>query len=243
MMDAEQFFIGMDVGQTQDHTALVVNERVQPLPRAIYQLRFLKRFPLQTSYPDIFLAIKTLVEHPTLANKSVLVVDATGVGLAISDMLKAMKLPVKLVPMLIVGGNTVSRDGMTWHVPKRDLATAVKLVLEREALRISTQIPQYNLLVRELQAFRVKISVSAKDTYEAWREKDHDDLVLATAIAVWYAERNRRKMLEGLKGTTVSDGTKIEPIRPGIEEITVVRDEVTEDAKYGWTWGDIRRTH
>ena len=26
------------------------------------------------------------------------------------------------------------------------------------------------------------------DSYEAWREKDHDDLVLATSLAVWMRE-------------------------------------------------------
>ena len=47
------------------------------------------------------------------------------------------------------------------------------------------------LFIKELQAFRVKISISGHDSYEAHREGDHDDLVLAVAIGAWVAERER----------------------------------------------------
>jgi hypothetical protein len=30
---------------------------------------------------------------------------------------------------------------------------------------------------------------SAQETVESWRERDHDDLVLATALAAWVGER------------------------------------------------------
>jgi hypothetical protein len=45
------------------------------------------------------------------------------------------------------------------------------------------------LLVKELDNFKVKVTVAANETFESWREKDHDDLVLATAIAAWLGER------------------------------------------------------
>ena len=32
-------------------------------------------------------------------------------------------------------------------------------------------------------------SMAAHDIYGAWREGQHDDLVLATALAVWFGER------------------------------------------------------
>ena len=45
-------------------------------------------------------------------------------------------------------------------------------------------------LKQELLNFRVKVNVStAHDSYEAWREGDHDDLVLATGLALWGATR------------------------------------------------------
>jgi hypothetical protein len=42
------------------------------------------------------------------------------------------------------------------------------------------------VLVKELMNFRVKITAHANDTYDAWREETHDDLVLALAMACWY---------------------------------------------------------
>ena len=36
----------------------------------------------------------------------------------------------------------------------------------------------------------MKINVATgHDSYEAWREGDHDDLVLSLALAVWYGQR------------------------------------------------------
>jgi hypothetical protein len=33
--------------------------------------------------------------------------------------------------------------------------------------------------------------MTAQDSYEHWRESDHDDLVLATALACWAARRKK----------------------------------------------------
>src|SRR5262249_20623470 len=45
------------------------------------------------------------------------------------------------------------------------------------------------ILAKEMQAFRVKITTTGNETFEAWRERDHDDLVLAVALAAWLGER------------------------------------------------------
>ena len=51
-----------------------------------------------------------------------------------------------------------------------------------------------DVLVKELLNFRVKINIStAHDSYEAWREGDHDDLVLSVALSCWAGERFLRK--------------------------------------------------
>jgi hypothetical protein len=48
--------------------------------------------------------------------------------------------------------------------------------------------PETKILVRELGTFSVKITSAANETFESWRERDHDDLVLAVALAAWGAE-------------------------------------------------------
>jgi hypothetical protein len=45
------------------------------------------------------------------------------------------------------------------------------------------------LLVKELQNFRTKVTVAGTDPLEAWREGQHDDMVLAVALATWAGEQ------------------------------------------------------
>jgi hypothetical protein len=49
-------------------------------------------------------------------------------------------------------------------------------------------MPERELLIKEFLAFRVKITAAANETFEAWRERDHDDMVLAVALACWLGE-------------------------------------------------------
>jgi hypothetical protein len=91
----------------------------------------------------------------------------------------------------IHGGSTVSVDPHRrgFRVPKRDLVSAVQVLLQTRRLRIAEGLPEADTLKRELLNFRVKVNpATAHDSYEHWREGDHDDLVLATAMACWYRE-------------------------------------------------------
>jgi hypothetical protein len=45
--------------------------------------------------------------------------------------------------------------------------------------------------VKELENFRVKVTTARTDTFEAWREGQNDDLVLAVALAAWIGEQTR----------------------------------------------------
>jgi hypothetical protein len=67
--------------------------------------------------------------------------------------------------------------------------SSVQLLLEQRRLRIAKGLPDAPVLVRELLNFRVTITPSAHETFGAWRENEHDDLVLAVALAAWLAER------------------------------------------------------
>jgi hypothetical protein len=55
---------------------------------------------------------------------------------------------------------------------------------------VSSALPEAKTLMQELLNFRVKVSLSTgHESFEAWRERDSDDLVLALACALWYAKR------------------------------------------------------
>jgi hypothetical protein len=100
---------------------------------------------------------------------------------------------------MITGGQTVTQteEQIGWvkeigfHVPKRDLVGVLAILLQSGRIRVAEGLPAAQLLVQELLNFRVTISLSGRDSYgagEEWRDGAHDDLVLATALAAWYAE-------------------------------------------------------
>jgi hypothetical protein len=56
-------------------------------------------------------------------------------------------------------------------------------------LQIARSLTDARTQVRQLENFRVKITLLVHETFGAWREGQHDDLVLAAALAGWWAER------------------------------------------------------
>jgi hypothetical protein len=132
-------------------------------------------------------------------------VDTTGVGRPFADMLKArlqkwlragQKRGITTGWITITGGDSVTKvEGGGIRVPKRDLASAPLVLMQNGQLKIAEAMPLADTLRKELLNFKVKINISTShDSYEAWREGDHDDLVLAVAMACWCGERYLRKL-------------------------------------------------
>ncbi|MQA88709.1 MAG: hypothetical protein GEU90_00540 [Gemmatimonas sp.] len=143
-----------------------------------------------TPYPVVVDHVQALRERGSLLEHP-LVVDATGVGRPVVDMLKKQGVR-RLVDITITGGDSVTSSGASYRVPKRDLVGLLQVLLQSGRLRFAAGLPLVDTLVRELLAFRVKISAdTAHDSYGAWREGSHDDLVLAVALAAWYAEKGQ----------------------------------------------------
>ena len=162
-----------------------------------YQAQYLERLAIGTLYPAQVSRIKALsdrLKHDT-GTAPLLVIDQTGVGRPVVDMLRAAEL--KPVAATITGGDAVSQDGLEYRVPKRDLVSAVQVLLQSERLKIARGLPEASTLTSELLAFKVSISLKGHDSYGndvgPWRENPHDDMVLAVALACWYGEKQPKK--------------------------------------------------
>jgi len=196
-MSESAFYVGLDLGQAADYTAITILERpareqrfgYHPEPPAptVYHLRHLERVTLGTTYPAIAQRVKRLTEAEPLRGRSVLIADATGVGIAVMDLLRSAG--VRPVPVTITGGNQVTREPNGLHVPKRDLVFALLTLFQAERVKVAAGLSMAETLRQELLNFRVKIDAKAHDSYAAWREGVHDDLVLSAALAAWYADR------------------------------------------------------
>jgi hypothetical protein len=100
------------------------------------------------------------------------------------------RLPCRVQPVTITGGESVTEADGYLQVPKRELVGAVQVLLQTGRLKIARELPEAALLTSELLNFQVKITETGHDSYGAWREGQHDDLVLALALAVWYPEHH-----------------------------------------------------
>lgn len=192
--------MGLELGQAQDYTALAVLEpprvergRPPELRRPAYALRHLHRFPLGTQYPEVVRQVPALLRtHPPLSGCT-FAVDQTGVGRAVVHMFTDVmrgKVACTFVPITIAVGLTVGvGTGSGLHIPKKELVGILQVLLQNRRLHIASELPDAAVLVRELENFRVKITAAANETFEAWRERAHDDLVLAVALAAWCGEK------------------------------------------------------
>jgi hypothetical protein len=210
------FYVGLDLGQAADYTALAVVEEAgsSRSPAAAgrdeqdLHLRHLERYPLRTPYTEIadnvaalmgreeLVAIEEYTGWPPAAGRTrkepELLVDATGVGVAVTDLLRERGLAFKAIT--ITAGEKVGAADRGYTVPKKDLVAALEVPFQSGALKVAEGLPLWPALRAELLNFRRKINLkTAHDSYEHWRETDHDDLVLAAALACWGAT-NRPKL-------------------------------------------------
>lgn len=181
------YIFGLDLGQAQDYTALSILHKTRVSGEVQYHARHAERFALGTTYPDMIDRVEARLTAVNLS--SPIVADATGVGRPVVDLMRARKL--RTIPVTITGGEKelFDPDMGGWRVPKRILVSNLQVLLQDGKLKFADGMMHAQTLINELMAFKVKINANANDTYEAWREGDHDDLVLALALAAWYAVR------------------------------------------------------
>ena len=184
-----RYTVGIDLGQAFDYTAFAILEE-RKLRQ--YDLRHVER---HRNVPYTVIVDRTRELVAQLRGNVSLAVDATGVGRPVVDMLEEARIGATLYALTLTGGDSVQRDGRQIRVPKRDVVSSVACLLQTGRLRIPRSLPGAEVLERELIRFRAKISLSGHDTYEAWREADHDDLVLAVALGCWLNEKGRDGLL------------------------------------------------
>ena len=192
MTKYSSFYVGLDLGQMNDYTAIVILEHVEKNEKHVWNLTHVERLALGTSYQEVARHIEDLIREIKTVGPVTLIVDATGVGRPVIDSLKEGGL--NPVAVTVTGGLNVSYDPSSgWRVPKRDLVSAAKVMLGKKELKIASDLPYKDTLITELQNYHVKINLaSGHDTYEAWRENIHDDLVFSLCLCCYWALRKKK---------------------------------------------------
>jgi hypothetical protein len=206
-----RYFTGVDLGQSQDFTAIAVLERAEltggwdPVAyawqkTAALRLRYLERVALGTPYPDIVTRVRQVVRAPDLLGKCHLAVDATGVGRPVVDLLRRAGLGCNLLPAVITSGEREAEAEGYYRVPKRDLIVGLQVLLQTGVLQIAAGLEHGATLAREMAEMRVKVTDAGREQYGVWREGHHDDMVLAVALACWGARKVYPNPLVGKAG-------------------------------------------
>jgi hypothetical protein len=201
------YIASLDLGQAGDYTALSILKRTidvdaEGLPVRDHAKRLmhrtavvaLERYALGTPYPAVVASVSGIVRRPELGFRPRLTIDATGVGRAVTDMfLNELRSSVEVFPITITAGAETRKGAWgsgirAYWTPKAELVSAVQAGLGTGRLKIAKGLKEGETLKRELLDFKIKVTASARETFNA-REGAHDDLVLSVAMGVWLSGR------------------------------------------------------
>ena len=200
-------YLAVDLAKVRDHAALVLLEyRVIPtgkrdaatyphLYRRELRVVLVERFRIGTDYHDLVARLSRLCHHPHLVGHTQLIIEKNGPGQVVDEMIKRAKLPVSYLPVTTTGGNQVSVRGSDRFVPKEKLIGTLEYLFQQNLLKISSQIQQSDLLREELRQFERRSQRGGASKLGAGT--GHDDMVMALALAGWWAYENKSRALSG----------------------------------------------
>ncbi len=183
--------VGVDLAQARDRTALVAvssyladGERRRQRHLEIVRIETLRPgtpYPLQVEH------VARFAEAVATDSRPVLLVDATGVGRPLLDML-ADRLSYSVRGVTITSGQEVINHGRDLAVPKATLIGSLEVALSTRRLHCPDALDGVAELRKELAAYSFELSeVSGRPLYGG--KGAHDDLVIALALAVFGIER------------------------------------------------------
>lgn len=202
------WFLGLDLGQRRDHSALATLEifwtysgrdavTFEHVWAPAVNLCGLRRFPLGLSYTEYPKIVHQRIQRvhrargvaPFAPADVTLVVDAGGPGGPVVDELRRAHLDATIAPILITGGASPGHAANGFKtVPRRELISNLVLFLDHQVLRWPDTLPEREPLEEEL--LNLSVRTTHPDDGGA-----HDDLVMATAIALWQAKCHSPQIL------------------------------------------------
>lgn len=191
-------FIGMSLGRSFERSALSIVEQIGDAPFT-YRCRYLRVWEPATSLKSVLYDVLPLLVQ--LPKKPTVVIDVTVAGTPVGKMLQEGFGSAATTEFCTItsGMPVVNVDGL-WQVPYNELPSILKVLMETERLQIAAGLAHGTDLYRGLQNFKF-IELTADDAALTWRTHEHDDLVLATALALWmFEKRCRAFFLPGIYG-------------------------------------------
>lgn len=191
------YYLGLDLGRKQDHSALVVIERKLQALNTRYidintkwketvHVRYARQWRLGVPYGDVARDVANLYRRIEPLGKCCLVVDQTGVGDAVYEMLRGEMRGMNIEGVVIT------------NELKRDIYAAIEVALEQRMLKISPDVLAAKALKQELLTVEIRRSGNSYK-FGAFDKDTHDDLVMALGLACWRVRSGKRPVPSGAK--------------------------------------------
>ncbi len=175
--------LALDPGKVADPAALVIVERLTVAGGPDrYVIRHAEQWDLGTPH-TVVASDAVRLKQSTGGD---LFYDATGIGEVYHELFRMAHrsgdLNYHAYPVLITGGSTYSDEGVSkeYLVRKFEAKLSTGLIVVAETCRLK------DVLRHQLERFSYQINRRGNATYEAMREKDHDDLLTAVMLATLY---------------------------------------------------------
>jgi hypothetical protein len=187
------YIMGVSLGMMRQPTAIAVIEQEMrsrgnwAAEQTALRLRHLERPPMDNTYPQTIKRIETLLkalEDDEADDQTDLIVDVTGTGNAVSELMKENEL--KPINVTITGGSGEGEPSWYEHrVSKANLVGTLQVLYQAERIKIAQDLELVPTFIEELQNFKMRPPVVNENDPEAWREGQFSDLVFAVALATW----------------------------------------------------------
>lgn len=205
-----RYWLGVDLAQAQDFTALVcVHDECLPTwgggSRQVLGPRrrtivFADKFR-GVSYPDVVSHVIRIMLKDALRGRTRLVIDASGLGRVVSDLLTEQRVVHHAIQMT-VGQNWVKK-GQYVNVGKMLLLETLSLLFATRDLTFAHDLPLREDILAELETFMLEQTAAGNQIITQGRSgAHHGDLAIALAIAVFASEN----LLPGFTGEARIDG-------------------------------------
>ena len=237
-----QYVISIDIAKRRDFTAiqiyrdtpeLIRGDRAANAPDRHFHFQDLVyQFKGQDMrYQDLAMHVVRLVSDKKVANNNDLIVDGTGVGVAVVDIFRERGLnPIPIVATAggtakpvyadigsIFGNGTGEQlKGMhtvsEWHVPKVEMVQAGQVAMEQRLVRIAPNVNHLDDFREQLQGFKGRFNERTNYTrYDAEDDEVHDDFITCYLMAMWWIRtKSENALAQRLTGET--DNVKWSPM-------------------------------
>jgi len=194
-VNLRSFHLGVDIGQRVDHTAFVVVEQRVVVTsvrdrttfeyarkRELY-VRMVQRVRLGTGFREVVEEVERLTHAAELDGDGLTTtVDATGMGIVVTEDLQRKRLRGALYPVVITGGLEGTYRAGFYPTPRTELLLGVQRAFEKLGLRVARGVAGWPALEEELKGMRKVQSVKGP-RFETMGS--HDDLVFSLGLALF----------------------------------------------------------